>query len=91
MSAPRLAPVLLHTPPGVLGLLSLRAVPSATREPQGLPSAELVRPLNHYLSARFLSNAGALGLSQAALVLVLGLDGGSFARSLREVHFDMPA
>ena len=91
LSAPRLAPVLLHTPPGVLGLLGLHAVPSATREPQGLPSAELVRPLNHYLSARFLSNAGALGLSQAALVLVLGLDGGSFARSLREVHFDMPA
>ena len=38
----RLAPVLLHTPPGVLGLLGLLAVPSATREPQGLPSAELV-------------------------------------------------
>ena len=85
----RLAPVLLHTPPGVLGLLGLHAVPSATREPQGLPSAELVRPLNHYLSARFLSNAGALGLSQAALVLVLGLDGGSFARSLRDIHFDI--
>ena len=84
-STTRLAPVLLHTPPGVLGLLGLHAVPSATREPQGLPSAELVRPLNHYLSARFLSNAGALGLSQAALVLVLGLDGGSFARSLRDM------
>ena len=84
-STTRLAPVLLHTPPGVLGLLGLHAVPSATREPQGLPSAELVRPLNHYLSARFLSNAGALRLSQAALVLVLGLDGGSFARSLRDM------
>jgi hypothetical protein len=75
----------------VLGLLGLHAVPSATREPQGLPSAELVRPLNHYHSARFLSNAGALGLSQAALVLVLGLDGGSFALGLHDAYLNVPA
>jgi hypothetical protein len=41
-----------------------------------------VRLLNYRLSARFLSNAGALGLSQAALVLVLGLDGGGFTQGL---------
>ncbi len=69
----------------MLGLLSLNAVPSATREPQGLPSAELMRLLNYRLSARFLSNAGALGLSQVALVLVLGLDGGGFTQGLLDV------
>jgi hypothetical protein len=41
-----------------------------------------VRLLNHRLSARFLSNAGALGISQTALVLVLGLDGGGFTQGL---------
>jgi hypothetical protein len=66
----------------VLGLLGLHAVPSTTREPQGLPSAKLVRLLNHRLSARFLSDAGALGISQAALVLVLDLDGGGFTQGL---------
>jgi hypothetical protein len=75
----------------VLGLLGLHAVPSATREPQGLPSAELVRLLHHYLSTRFLSNAGALGFSQAALVLVLGLDGGSFALGLHDAYLNVPA
>ena len=41
-----------------------------------------MRLLNHRLSARFLSNAGELGISQAALVLVLGLDGGGFTQGL---------
>jgi hypothetical protein len=41
--------------------------------------------------ARFLSNAGALGLSQAALVLVLGLDGGSFALGLHDAYLNVPA